>query len=55
MLIHNKSNLNQNFQMDKKSCHVMVLELRVIKLLTKKKKKKRQKPMKKKCLIITSK
>jgi hypothetical protein len=52
MLIHNKSNLNQNFQMDKKPCHVMVLELRVIKLLTK---KKRQKPMKKKCLIITSK
>ena len=38
MLIHN----NQNFQMDKKPCHVMVLELSVIKLL----KKKRQKPMK---------
>jgi hypothetical protein len=54
MLIHNKSNLNQNFQMDKKPCHVMVLELRVIKLLTKKK-KKGQKSMKKKCLIITSK
>ncbi len=42
MLIHNKSNLNQNFRMDKKPCHVMVLELSVIKLLTKKKRGKNQ-------------